>query len=196
MSSIEKMTFCLMEAMGRTLLRFPWLIWIEVKTLLCFESVLFQDDCPYFLGKLFSGNGFIPKCITKFAICTWCALNTVNSCFIFLFSPFSLHLSQNRFLFRNFSSFFLFFFLGVITEKLCFFKILNIALFHDSLVCNDINARTFMVGFFEKSTFFETEINEILISHLNRFHSTWAGIHPSFWIFFKLFSWHWGRQQN
>ena len=195
MSSIEKMTFCLMEAIGRTLLRFPWLIWIEVKTLLCFESVLFQDDCPYFLGKLFSGNGFIPKCITKFAICTWCALNTVSSCFIFLFSPFSLHLSQNWFLFRNFSSFFLFF-LGVITEKLCFFKILNIALFHDSLVCNDINAHTFMVGFFEKSTFFETEINEILISHLNRFQITWAGIHPSFWIFFKLFSWHWGRQQN
>ena len=196
MSSIEKMTFCFMEAIGRTLLRFPWLIWIEVKTLLCFESVLFQDDCPYFLGKLFSGNGFIPKCITKFAICTWCALNTVNSCFIFLFSPFSLHLSQNRFLFRNFSSFFLFFFLGVITEKLCFFKILNIALFHDSLICNDISARKFMVGFFQKNTFCETEINEILISHLNRFHSTWARIHLSFWIFFKLFSWHWGRQQN
>ena len=149
------------------------------KTLRCFELVFFQDDCPYFLGKLFSGNGFIPKCITKFAICTWCALNTVSSCFIFLFSPFSLHLSQNWFLFRNFSSFFLFF-LGVITDKLCFFKILNIALFHDSLVCNDINARTFMVGFFEKNTFFETEINEILISHLNRFHSTWARIHPSF----------------
>ena len=195
MSSIEKMTFCLMEAIGRTLLRFPWLIWIEVKTLLCFESVLFQDDCPYFLGKLFSGNGFIPKCITKFAICTWCALNTVSSCFIFLFSPFSLHLSQNRFLFRNFSSFFLFF-LGVITEKLCFFKILNIVLFHDSLVCNDTSARTFRVGFFKKNTFCETEINEILISHLNRFHSTWARIHLSFWIFFKLFSWHWGRQQN
>lgn len=117
MSSIGKMTFCLMEAIGRTLLRFPWLIWIEVKTLLCFESVLFQDDCPYFLGKLFSGNGFIPKCITKFAICTWCALNTASSCFLFLVSPFSLHLSPNRFLFRNFSTFFPFF-LGVITEKL------------------------------------------------------------------------------
>ena len=88
MSSIGNMTFCLMEAIGRTLLRFPWLIWTEVKTLLCFESVLFQDDCPYFLGKLFSGNGFIPKCITKFAICTWCALNTASSCFLFLVSPF------------------------------------------------------------------------------------------------------------
>ena len=122
MSSIEKMTFCLMEAIGRTLLRFPWLIWIEVKTLLCFESVLFQDDCPYFLGKLFSGNGFIPKCITKFAICTWCALNTVSSCFIFLFSPFSLHLSQNRFLFRNFSSFFLFFFWASLRRNYAFSK--------------------------------------------------------------------------
>ena len=110
MSSIGKMTLCLMEAIGRTLLRFPWLIWIEVKTLLCFESVLFQDDCPYFLGKLFSGNGFIPKCITKFAICTWCALNTASSCFLFLVSPFSLHLSPNRFLFRNFPTFFPFFF--------------------------------------------------------------------------------------
>ena len=110
MSSIGKMTLCLMEAIGRTLLRFPWLIWIEVKILLCFESVLFQDDCPYFLGKLFSGNGFIPKCITKFAICTWCALNTASSCFLFLVSPFSLHLSPNRFLFRNFPTFFPFFF--------------------------------------------------------------------------------------
>ena len=58
------------------------------KTLRCFELVFFQDDCPYFLGKLFSGNGFIPKCITKFAICTWCALNTASSCFLFLVSPF------------------------------------------------------------------------------------------------------------
>ena len=92
------------------------------KTLLCFESVLFQEDCPYFLGKLFSGNGFIPKCITKFAICTWCALNTVSYCFIFLFSPFSLHLSQNRFLFRNFSSFFLFFFWASLRRNYAFSK--------------------------------------------------------------------------
>ena len=197
MSIIEKMTFCLMEAIGRTLLRFPGLIWIEVKkTLRCFELVLFQDDCPYFLGKLFSGNGFIPKCITKFAICTWCAINLVSSCFLFLFSPFSHRLSPNWFLFRNFSS--LFFLRGGrhYGETLCFFKILNIALFHDPIACNDISARAFMVGFLKKKTFFETKIKEILIFHLNRFHSTWARIHLSFWIFFKLFSWHWGRQQN
>ena len=196
MSSIGKMTFCLMEAIGRTLLRFPWLIWIEVKTLLCFESVLFQDDCPYFLGKLFSGNGFIPKCITKFAICTWCALNTASSCFLFLVSPFSLHLSPNRFLFRNFSTFFPFF-LAVITEKLNAFSkfwILRFFMIHLS-VTTLVPVHLWSVSL-KKNTIFETEINEILISHLNRFHSTWAGIHPSFWIFFKLFSWHWGRQQN
>ena len=96
----EEMTFCLMEAIAGTLLRFPWLIWIEVKTPLCFGSVFFQDDCPYFLGKLFRGNGFIPKCITKFAICTWCALNRVGSCFPFPKSvPVSKFIDSLSFLF-------------------------------------------------------------------------------------------------
>lgn len=45
----------------------------------------------------------------QISICTWCALNTVSSCFLFLFSPFSLRLSPNWFLFRNFSSLFFFF---------------------------------------------------------------------------------------
>ena len=87
------------------------------------------------------------------SICTWCALNTASSCFLFLFSPFSLRLSPNWFLFRNFSS--LFFFFGRhYGETLCFFNILNIALFHDSVVCIDISARAFMVGFLKKNYVF------------------------------------------
>ena len=153
MSPIEKMTFCFMEAIGRTLLRFPWLIWIEVKTLRCFELVLFQDDCPYFLGKLFSGNGFIPKCITKFQYARGVHLIQWVLVFFFSFSLFPSVLVQIGFCFET-SRFSFFFFGRHYGETLCFFNILNIALFHDSVVCIDISARAFMVGFLKKNYVF------------------------------------------
>ena len=49
MSFREEMTFCLMGAVGGTLLRFPPLIWIEVKTLPWFESIYFKTIAHNFL---------------------------------------------------------------------------------------------------------------------------------------------------
>ena len=49
MSFREEMTFCLMGAVGGTLLRFPPLIWIEVKTLPWFESIYFKIIAHNFL---------------------------------------------------------------------------------------------------------------------------------------------------
>ena len=195
MSSIEKMTFCLMEAIGRTLLRFPWLIWIEVK-----PFYVLSQSCFKRIAHIFLANSSVEMASFRSASPNLQYARGVHliQWVLVLFFSFPLFPSiwvKIGFCFEISRVSFLFF-LGVITEKLCFFKILNIVLFHDSLVCNDTSARTFMVGFFKKNTFCETEINEILISHLNRFHSTWARIHLSFWIFFKLFSWHWGRQQN
>ena len=52
---------------------------------------------------------------------------------------FFFHLSPNRFPFSNFFSLIFSFFWGVITRKLyAFSKKLNIALFHDSAVCNGV----------------------------------------------------------
>ena len=51
MSSREEMTFCFMEAVAGTLLRFPQLIWIEVKTLPWFESVHFKTIAHNFLNN-------------------------------------------------------------------------------------------------------------------------------------------------
>ena len=51
MSYREGMTFCSMEVIAGTLLRFRQLIWIEVKSLLCFESVSYQTIAHNFLAN-------------------------------------------------------------------------------------------------------------------------------------------------
>ena len=45
------MTFCSMEVIAGTLLRFRQLIWIELKSLLCFESVSNQTIAHNFLAN-------------------------------------------------------------------------------------------------------------------------------------------------
>ena len=65
MSFREEMTFCLMGAVGGTLLRFPPLIWIEVKILPWFESIYFKTIAHNFLVnfsvEMASFRGAIPN---------------------------------------------------------------------------------------------------------------------------------------
>ena len=145
MSYRKGMTFCSMEVIAGTLLRFRQLIWIEVKRLLCFESVSYQTIAHNFLA-----NSSVEM------ISFWRALpNMQYTCSVHLLQwAFPFILDQIGFCFKipRVSFFFFFFFLFLLLffgryyeETLCFKKniyILHIALFHDLAVCNDISAHS------------------------------------------------------
>ena len=66
MSSREELTFCLMEVIAGTLLRFPQLIWIEVKkTLPWFESVYFKTIAHNFLNNSSAEMASFRRAITN-----------------------------------------------------------------------------------------------------------------------------------
>ena len=121
MSYREGMTFCSMEVITGTLLRFRQLIWIEVKSLLCFESVSYQTIAHNFLAnssvEMISFRRALPN-----MQCT-CSVHLLQWAFPFILDQIGFCVKNSR------VSFFFFFFLFLLLffgrhyeETLCFKK--------------------------------------------------------------------------
>ena len=174
------MTFCSKESIGRTLLRFPQLIWIEVKTPSQFESASVKI--------LTIAHNFLATSSVEMAS-LWRALPNLQyarsvrllqwvlGLFVFFFP---LHLSPNRFPFSKCLSllFFPFFWVSLQGNFMLFQKIWISRSFMTQLSVTALVPRAFkaMVVFQKKIASLETEINAVLIYLFNRLHSTWARI--------------------
>ena len=118
MSYREGMTFCSMEVITGTLLRFRQLIWIEVKSLLCFESVSYQTIAHNFLAN---SSVEIRRALPNMQY-TW-SVHLLQWAFPFILDQIAFCVKNSR------VSFFFFFFLFLLLffgrhyeETLCFKK--------------------------------------------------------------------------
>ena len=144
MSYREGMTFCSMEVIAGTLLRFRQLIWIEVKSLLCFESVSYQTIAHNFLAnssvEMISFRRALPNMQYT------CSVHLLQWAFPFILDQIGFCFKISRVSFFFFFFFFVFASLFWASLRRNFMlkkkKKLHIALFHDLAVCNDISAQS------------------------------------------------------